>query len=224
MPNILTIILAVLIGYLIGAIPFGFIYLKLFKGVDVRKVASGRTGGTNSYRAGGFKIGMLTGLSDVLKGAAAVLVARAVLGGSAAPEMMPWVASLAGVFSVIGHNWSIYIGFAGGAGTTPNMGWSAAIWPFLVLVNIVVGALSLTFIGMASVASLMVAFIIPTTFAILYFLGVPGFSESPAYIIGGLVTAFIVASSLIPNIKRIFAGTERVVGPRAKRMAKKQSG
>ncbi len=69
-------LLAGLIGYLCGSIPFGYLYVRLFKGEDLTKIGSGRTGGTNSFRAAGLGVGVLTSFSDVLKGAAAVWLTR----------------------------------------------------------------------------------------------------------------------------------------------------
>ena len=79
---------------------------------------------------------------------------------------------------------------------------------------------------MASVASLAMAAIIPIAFAVIYFTGSDvalGIVEhTPAYLFTGILTALIVAYALRPNIKRLIAGEERVVGPRAKRLKRKQ--
>ena len=99
-----NIILAILLGYSLGSIPFGYLFGRL-KGVDVRQYGSGRTGGTNVYRAAGTWVALLTGLFDVLKGVAAVLLARQFLGSEVA-------AALAGAFAVCGHNWSIFFGLS----------------------------------------------------------------------------------------------------------------
>ena len=93
------------------------------------------------------------------------------------------------------------------------------VWPVAVIACIVGGAL-LYVIGMASVASLAVAALIPIIFAIRYFTGA---DLTAAYMVGGLITAAIVAWSLRPNIKRILAGEERLVGPAAKRKEKRES-
>ena len=74
--QILYFLLAALIGYLCGSVPFGYLYVRLFKGEDLTKIGSGRTGGTNSFRAAGQGVGVLTSFSDVLKGAAAVWLTR----------------------------------------------------------------------------------------------------------------------------------------------------
>lgn len=214
MTEILYLLLAGVLGYFWGAIPFGFLYVRATKGIDLRQVGSGRTGGTNSLRAAGRSVGLVTALSDVVKGAAPILLARWLLAGSVAPDWLPWIEVTAGALAVIGHNWSIFLGFGGGAGTGPNVGWATAVWWPMFLISIpVVGGL-LWLVGMASVASLAMAFTIPIAFAILFTTGV---ITSPAYIVGGIVTLLVVAWALRPNIRRIMNGTERLVGPAAKR-------
>jgi glycerol-3-phosphate acyltransferase PlsY len=117
--------------------------------------------------------------------------------------------------AVVGHNWSIFLGWGGGAGTGPNVGWAAALWlpmlpiAFLVMVGLLLG------LGMASVASLAMAAVIPTVFTVRY---IAGLDPTPAYMIGGFAAAVVVIWALRPNIKRLLNGSERVVGPRAKRM------
>lgn len=216
--QILYFSLAALIGYLLGSIPFGFIYVKLLKGEDLTKIGSGRTGGTNSFRAAGLGVGVLTSLSDVAKGAAAVWLTSWLLGGALGPALLPWAQATAGVFSVIGHNWSIFLKFAGGAGTGPNVGWSAAIWPWIFPIAFLVMGGMLYLVGMASVASLSMAAVTITVFAIRYMLG---HDVTLAYLTGSIVAGLVVAWALRPNIRRVLNGTERLVGPRAKRRASK---
>ncbi len=217
--DFVNIVLAGLIGYLLGAIPFGFLFVKMTKGIDLRDVGSGRTGGTNSLRAAGLGVGFLTFLMDIVKGAAAVWVTRAIMGDILPATYLPWAEAAAGVMAVIGHNWSIFLKFGGGAGTGPNVGWALAVWWPVAIIACVIGGALLYGIGMASVASLAVAALIPIIFAVRYLLD----DISAAYMVGGLITAAIVTWSLRPNIKRIMAGTERLVGPAAKRREKRES-
>ncbi|NCF65339.1 MAG: acyl-phosphate glycerol 3-phosphate acyltransferase [Chloroflexi bacterium] len=214
------IVLAALIGYLLGAIPFGFLFVKLTKGIDLRDVGSGRTGGTNSLRAAGLGVGFLTFVMDIVKGSAAVLVTKAILGDMLAPAYLPWAEAAAGVMAVVGHNWSVFLKFGGGAGTGPNVGWAMAVWWPVAVITCIVGGILLLGVGMASVASLAIAALIPIVFATRYFMGV---DPSAAYMVGGLITAAIVTWALRPNIKRLLAGEERLVGPAAKRKEKKES-
>lgn len=215
---VLYFLFAILIGYFVGAIPFGKIYVWYFRGIDIQKIGSGRTGGTNSLRAGGWTIGFMTSFSDVLKGMAVVLLVRWLFRGAVAADLLPWVEVAAGIFAVIGHNWSIYVGFGGGAGTGPNVGWATAIFPPMFPIAFIVMFGMIYFVGWASVASMMMALIIPIVFTVIYVSGtwaelVPFTS---AYIVGGIITSLIVAFSLRGNFVRLFRGEERVVGLRAK--------
>ena len=217
MSDLFTLLVAALIGYLLGAIPFGFIFVKATKHVDLRDFGSGRTGGTNAFRAAGVPTGVLTSIFDVLKGACAVWVVRALFGDSVSADWLPWIEVAAGVLSVVGHNWSFYIGWKGGAGTGPNVGWAGAIWFPIVPVAVITVAGILVGLGVASIASLAMAFAVPVSFAVLYLAGVDPYDTTLAYIVGGLAGAAVIAWSLRPNIRRLLAGNERLVGPRSKK-------
>jgi glycerol-3-phosphate acyltransferase PlsY len=216
------LVLAGLIGYFCGAIPFGYLYVKATKGINILDVGSGRTGGTNSYRAAGIGTGIITALSDVLKGFAAVWLVRTFLAPQLSADWLPWLSVVAGVMTVVGHNWSIFLGWRGGAGTGPNVGWASAIWWPMFPISWLVMFVFLIGVGMASVASLAMAAVIPTAFMILYIAGVPGYSDTIAYVCGGLASAGVVVWALRPNIKRLLAGEERLVGPRARAIERKQ--
>ena len=219
MNTFLLICLAGLIGYLWGSIPFGFLFVRWTKGVDLRDIGSGRTGGTNSMRAAGPVVGGLTAISDVLKGACAIWLAQWLFADRLGAAL-PWAEIAAGVLAVVGHNWSIFLRFRGGAGTGPNVGWSTAVWWPIFPISTFFALLVLFTNGMASVASMMIGVTIPAVFAVRYFAGL---DATPAYLIGGLVTLSIVLFSLRPNIRRILNGTERVVGPAARRKKRRSA-
>lgn len=210
----LAYILAAVTGYLWGCIPFGKYYVKLFTGQDLQKIGSGRTGGTNSMRAAGFGVGLLTALSDVAKGALGLLVARWLFGNMVPAEWLPWLEVTAGVMTVVGHNWSAFIGFKGGAGTGPNVGWATVIWwPMFPLAFILMMAM-IFLVGYASVGSMTMGLIIPALFIWLYLNGTV--TGTVAYIVGGVITALIVAFALRTNFARLTRGEERLVGLRAR--------
>lgn len=198
------VILAGILGYLIGAIPVGYLVIYAMKGQDLRRQGSGRTGGTNAIRAGGSWAGVLTGAGDILKGFLAIMVARWVGGGS------PWAEVLAGIAAVVGHNWSIYLGFKGGAGTGPNIGVCVALWPLSALWLIPLLPFGLNVIRYASVTSLVIAAVIPVTVAVRAALGLGPW----IHLVYALGAALAVTWSLRPNIKRLQNGTE----PRAPRL------
>jgi glycerol-3-phosphate acyltransferase PlsY len=217
MSSIVALILSALIGYLLGAIPFGYILVKITKQVDLRQFGSGRTGGTNALRAAGVPSGVLSAMLDVVKGAAAVWVVRGLYSETASVELLPWLEVTAGVMSVVGHNWSIFIGWKGGAGTGPNVGWAGAIWFPIVPVAVVVVLAILIGIGIASIASMAMAISVPVVFIALYLAGVELYDATLAYFVGGIAGAAIILWSLRPNIQRLLAGNERLVGPRSRR-------
>ena len=94
---------SLLIAYLIGSIPFGLIFVWFIKRRDIRNENSGRTGGTNVMRSAGFLAGLITGLADFSKAYLAVILARTLTGGD------PWIEAFAGLLSVVGHNYSIFL-------------------------------------------------------------------------------------------------------------------
>lgn len=198
--------LTIVIAYLIGAIPAGLIVVRVLSGKDIRAVGSGRTGGANALRAAGALAGILTGACDLAKGIAAVGIARLILPASPVAE------ALCGVAVVAGHNWPIYIRLRGGAGTGPNIGVATALWPISSLILIPAIPLLLVTTGYASVTSTVAALIIAAIFVARMLV-----VDTPAAYAGyAVATSLLVALALIPNYKRLLAGTERMVGPRAR--------
>jgi len=120
------IVLAAVLGYLLGAVPTGVLVCRVARGADVRRCGSGHTGGLNVSRAAGLWAGALTGVVDALLGAAATAAAAWLMDS-------PWAVTAAGVMAVAGHNWSIFIGFAGGIGLSSLVGALLTLWPLPTL-------------------------------------------------------------------------------------------
>lgn len=214
--TILSGIFVLIVAYLIGSIPFGFLLVRIKSGKDVRQVESGRTGGTNAFRAAGFWVGFATAILDLLKGAFAVLLARWIIAGNA------WVEILAPAAAIIGHNYSIYLmerdesgklHLRGGAGGATCVGGSAGLWFPSILFIIPLGGLILYFLGYASVATISVSLLSTMIFAIRAWLGLSPWE----YAVYGLISFVILIWTLRPNIQRLRDGTERVVGFRARK-------
>lgn len=203
----IAVVAVIVLAYLIGGIPVGLLIVRVFTGRDIRSVGSGRTGGTNAMRAAGWVAGVLTGLSDIGKGFLAVSLPRLILVGPG----IEIIAAVCGIAAVAGHNWPIYLRFKGGAGATPNVGAAVALWP-ITLALIPVGAILLLATGYASVTSTIVSFAIVIIFALRAII-----AHQPISYVGYSVGTFIlIAIALLPNYRRLIAGTERLVGPRAK--------
>jgi glycerol-3-phosphate acyltransferase PlsY len=213
--NLSAVILPIVLGYILGAIPFGFLLVKLATGKDIRDQHSGRTGGTNAMRTGGFWIGLTTALLDIAKGALTVVVAQAI-----APDL-PAVHALSAVAGILGHNYSIFLPrkspegkwrLGGGAGGAAALGGATGLWPPAGIIIFVSGALIFYFVGYASVTTLSVG-----ALSFLIFLARAMNGDSPwQYLLFGLMAQALLVWALRPNIRRLREGTERLHGFRAR--------
>jgi glycerol-3-phosphate acyltransferase PlsY len=214
MENIL-ILGIIILGYLIGSIPFGYLIVSVFTGKDLRNIQSGRTGGTNAMRAAGIWAGLFTAIFDTLKGASGVWIARELF-----PDR-PWTHIFVGLVTILGHNYSIFLierkengrfHLRGGAGGATTAGAAFALWPPIILIIIPVSILLLFGLGYASVTTMSLPILATLVFAIRADLGL-----SPwIYALFGLFAEIFLIWALRPNIKRLLNGTERLVGWRAR--------
>jgi acyl phosphate:glycerol-3-phosphate acyltransferase len=210
----LRLVVSAVGGYLFGSIPFGFIIIGVLRERDITEEGSGRTGGTNALRAGGFGAGALTVIGDLLKGLAGVTLARLVFAGNL------WAEVFAGWGVILGHNASLYLAFRGGAGTAPNMGVAAGLWFPSLIFTLPFFPIGMFVIRIASLTSLVAGFAIVAIFAARALLG-----QGPwEYVAYGLGALFLVAYALRPNIKRLLNGTESWVDLRAQEKEKRKEG
>ncbi len=214
MPVAVKTIFSLLGSYLVGSIPFGLIVVWVARRQDVRRIGSGRTGGTNVMRAAGWLAGVITAVLDVLKGVAAGWIARALV-----PEN-PWVLVASAVLAVMGHNYSAFlvekreqggIRFKGGAGGATAFGGAIAIWPPIWMYILPIGALVYFLVGYASVTTISVAVVTTVVFAVRALRG----ESTWVYVLYGVAVLGVVLYALRPNLERLRKGTERAVGLRA---------
>lgn len=220
-------IAAVILGYILGSIPFGLLIVKLKTGKDLRTVESGRTGGTNAARAAGFSAGLLTALTDILKGAAAVWIAQALTPDNHVIHV------LAPIFAILGHNYSLFMmerdengkmKFRGGAGGAPALGGAMGLWLPMFPIAFGIGALIWFTIGIASLTTMAIGLVVIIIFAVRAYLGL----QNPIDVSYGIVAELLLIWALRPNIKKLLAGNERVIGLslngwlRARKAAKEQ--
>ncbi len=198
--EVMLVVLAVVLAYLLGSFPAGYLLGKLW-GVDVRGHASGRTGGTNVLRAAGALAGLLTGLLDVGKGMLAVWLAGQIAGS-------PLAKSLAGAAVVLGHCYSVFLGFRGGGGVATSMGALAAIYFPLGLAHFFTLVSVIAISRMASVGSLVTTTLVPIALLVLGLLD----TLPLIYTLYGVLIWMIIVYSHLPNIRRLIAGTERRLG------------
>jgi len=127
-------VLAVIIAYLLGSIPFAYIFTRLCSGKDIRQLGSGNGGAHNVFREVGLKIAIPVALFDVSKGTVAVLIAYRLLNiPLGEPDIFVLLAALA---VIAGHMWSVYLKFRGGNGLSATIGALAVIMPWELLIVI----------------------------------------------------------------------------------------
>jgi glycerol-3-phosphate acyltransferase PlsY len=192
----------IILGYLMGSCPTGFILVRMLKGEDIRRFGSGNIGATNVSRVLGKGWAVFTAAADMFKGGAAILITM--LCGYNDPALLSFV----GAAGVIGHNYPVWIGFRGGKGVATSFGVIACfdffnpapailggvVWFIAREVTCAVSAASMAALGASAL--------------FIYFFGLPG-----AYFKCGL---FLFVFSMLmhrENIKRLMNGGENKVKP-----------
>lgn len=194
----------VLLAYLLGSIPFGYLIVHLRMGADVRTSGSGGTGATNVSRRAGKAAGVLTLLLDALKGAAAVLMAKWLV--DASPQSEWWIA-VAAVAVMLGHIFPVWLGFRGGKGVATGVG------VFLVLMPEVLATAALLFLIVVfltryvSLGSIVAVLAIPILVLLRHALLRP-LPDFPAMMTTALAGALLIVFAHRENIARLKAGTE----------------
>jgi len=190
-----------LLGYLLGSIPSGFLAGKWCKGLDLRTIGSGSTGATNVLRNVGKKPALAVFLVDVAKGAAAVLLAGLLNPTSA---LIDWIQVLAGLAALSGHIWPVWLGFKGGKAVATGFGMFLGLsWPVgLACFGMFMAVFSISRI--VSLASVVAAVSLPLLMA--------AGSASNANLVMALVAMLLVLWRHRSNIQRLINGTEPQVG------------
>lgn len=200
MPDLQALIL-VCTAYLVGSIPFGLLVSRALARVDIRRHGSGNIGTANVLRLVGKRAAALTLLGDLLKGFLPVLAALS-LGAS---EL--WVVGV-GLAAVLGHNWPVYLRFAGGKGVATSFGALLAMTPLPALLGLLTWMAVVLIFRYTSLAALAASVCIPPV--ILFLTG------AGPYLAFSLLAALLIFVRHRDNIKRLWAGTEHRVGQRVR--------
>ena len=212
-------VLVIGIGYLLGSIPFGYLIVRATQGTDVRETGSGGTGATNVSRRAGKVAGVLTLVLDALKGAAAVAIAKLILGFPVIVNPGPidaqtlystnayWIFAAAGIAALVGHIFPAWLKFRGGKGVATGVG------VFLMLAPLAVGIALLVFIAVVvltryiSLGSIVAAITIPIFVALqhAFIHPVPFFAT---VLIAASVSAMLIVFAHRQNIGRLMSGAE----------------
>jgi len=203
-------------GYLLGSIPAGYLAGRWLQGVDIRSLGSGSTGATNVLRQFGKGPALVVFLVDVLKGTAAVLLAKAVLqplglplDGAAAVASDSWVVA-AGLAALAGHIWPVWLGWRGGKAVATALGMLLGLtWPVgLACFGVFLAVLSVSRI--VSLSSVVAAIALPLL--MLGWFQDQGLGLRWPYLALALLTSTLVIWRHRSNLSRLLAGTEPKLG------------
>lgn len=194
----------ILVAYLLGSIPFGYLIVRATQGADVRETGSGGTGATNVSRRAGKAAGVLTLVLDAVKGAAAVVIAKVMLNST---EDAYWWITAAAIAVIVGHIFPVWLRFRGGKGAATGVGVFLMLAPYTVAMAVLVFLAVVVTTRYVSLGSILAAVAIPG------FLLLQNAFIRPVEALAPTLTAAIAGAALIvfahrQNIGRLLAGSE----------------
>jgi glycerol-3-phosphate acyltransferase PlsY len=206
----------IVIAYLIGSIPFGYLIVRATQGADVRDTGSGGTGATNVSRRAGKVAGVLTLLLDALKGAAAIVIAKTILGlpvfgegvqGRVSVENEYWWVAAAAIAVIVGHIFPVWLRFRGGKGVATGFGVFLLLTPIVVVFAGVIFVFVVGLTRYVSLASIVAAIAIPLLVLLLDAFARPLESLLPT-LFAAIAGAALIVFAHRENIGRLINGTE----------------
>ncbi|WP_089094001.1 glycerol-3-phosphate 1-O-acyltransferase PlsY [Nodularia sp. NIES-3585] len=205
---------ALVVAYLLGSFPTGYIAGKLLKGIDIREVGSGSTGATNVLRTLGKGPGAFVLVIDCLKGVLAIaliywlfsfaLTQNLIPSTVDIPIWQPWIITLVGLLAILGHSKSIFLGFSGGKSVATSLGILLAMNWQVGLATAAVFAVFIAISRIVSLSSISGAIAVPILMFVL--------QQPLPYILFGLAGGLYVILRHRTNIERILAGMEPKIG------------
>ena len=196
----MQVFIAILISYLIGSIPSGFLLTKYVMRKDVRKYGSGNIGATNVARVMGIKSGIIVAFFDILKGYLGVLVGQAILGSDLSAAIL-----FVAIAAIAGHDWSIFLGFSGGKGVATTFGVILRLYPLAFLIYALIWLLLVFTTRYVSLGSILGSMSLPFT---LYFSSYAG-----RHVFFTVLLSLFVMYTHRENIKRLLRGEENRMDP-----------
>jgi glycerol-3-phosphate acyltransferase PlsY len=189
-------VLVIAFSFIVGAIPFGVLFTKS-QGIDLKKVGSGNIGATNVLRVAGKKVALMTLMGDILKGTAAVALARAVGGGTP-------VEGMAGLAAVLGHDFSPFMRFRGGKGVATSLGVVLIYTPIAGILTVILWLLTVITMRYSSIGAIVSFLLMPVWILLL------DYPPETLYI--AVIISVLLVAKHSGNIKRLLKGTEGKIG------------
>lgn len=224
-------VLFVVVAYLLGAIPFGYLLVKFVftEGEDIREVGSGGIGATNVTRRAGKMAGILTYILDVLKGVAAVMLMRMAVNYEffwmtppsrsldfviepIAHENYYWLAAAA-LAAIVGHIFPVFLKFRGGKGVATGVGVFLVLAPLSVLSTLVLWLLIVYLTRYVSLGSIIATAAVPL-WTLLYYGWLMPHPHVRAMLVVGVLGCALIVAKHHENIMRLMSGTENKIGQR----------
>lgn len=187
------IVVLMIVAYILGSIPNALWIGKVFKGIDVREHGSKNTGSTNAARVLGAKLGILTLILDISKGAIPTLIATMLLDSSIS-------VILVGICAILGHSFSIFMKFKGGKAVATTVGVFIVLVPGAILLAAVIFFLVFGITRYVSLSSMIGAISLPI-WIVLFYKNIP-------LTIFGIIIAILIIVRHKSNIQRLLNGTE----------------
>jgi len=194
------LLLPILIGYIVGSLPIGYLVSRRARGVDLRRVGSGNVGAANVYRTSGLPMAIAVMIADVGKGAGAVLLA----GPSTSLGTGGTTAVAAGVAAVVGHVYPVWLGFRGGKGVATASGVFGVLSPVPTAIAAAAFTLTVARTRYVSLGSIVATALLPVVEWLT-----PGLR---AVDIGATVVAALILFRHRGNMARLWSRTERALG------------
>jgi len=191
------------LSYLLGSIPFGYLIVSVKTGSDIRQTGSGGTGATNVSRRAGKIAGILTLVLDALKGAAAVILASMMLIGA---ENAAWWIGAAGIIAMLGHIFPVWLGFKGGKGVATGIGVFLVLAPLAVLFAGILFVIVVWFTRYVSLGSVLGALAVPVFVWVESMIRTQ--SDARPIIFSTLISSLLIVFAHRANVGRLISGTE----------------
>jgi len=193
------------LGYLMGSIPVGWLVMKFYRNLDVRRLGSGNIGAANVYRAGGLGTFVVTAILDGFKGAIPVAVAVLLH----RPTDPPFIPALVGLAAVAGHSWPLFLRFRGGKGVATSGGVLLVLAPAALVCSVAAWLLVIRLTRVASLSSLVAVAVGFLSVALLAATGLAApYRVGWSVLVLGLVLVGLVVLRHRGNIERLATGRE----------------